>query len=184
MAKPKRKPKKKGHGHGPKPPSPEAIIDDLKAKAAEIASADPAAAGPLWGAAHKLLIKTDADTHEVMTLIASRDVEGLEQLVRRLAGGTVEPAAEDHAEASGPEIPAEVLKQAMRAFRKRVKLTRLDHESKLGVGPMTGGKKADFDAIMAPNDFDREVWETLVAQGKLKAMGTGFYSLVDDDGGG
>ena len=78
---------------------------------------------------------------------------------------------------SGPDVPGEEKKKAMRAFRKRIKLVRLDHESKLGVGPMTGGKKADFDAILPPQEFAPEVWEALAADGQLRAAGQGFYML-------
>ncbi|MCP3914857.1 MAG: hypothetical protein GY711_04755 [bacterium] len=68
----------------------------------------------------------------------------------------------------------------MRAFRKRLKLTRLDHESKLGVGPMTGGRKASFDAILPPHEFPPEVWRALVAEGKLRDLGAGFFQLEED----
>ena len=42
---------------------------------------------------------------------------------------------------------------------------------------MSGGKKADFDAIMAPREFPDAVWEKLADQGMLKRMGKGFYEL-------
>ena len=40
---------------------------------------------------------------------------------------------------SPAEIPPEQLKLAYKAFKKRLKLTRLDSESKLGVGPLSSG---------------------------------------------
>ncbi len=78
-----------------------------------------------------------------------------------------------------PEQQHEIqLKSAMTAFKKRLKLTRLDQESRLGGGrPTTGGKKSDVDAIIPPNQFPREIWEELAKQGKLKNTGGGFYSL-------
>jgi hypothetical protein len=70
------------------------------------------------------------------------------------------------------------LKQALTAFKKRIKLTRLDQESKLGGNrPTTSGKKSDIAGIMPPGQFRREVWEELVKQGKLKSLGGGFYTL-------
>ncbi len=70
------------------------------------------------------------------------------------------------------------LKQALTAFKKRIKLTRLDQESRLGGGrPTTSGKKSDIAGIMPPGQFRREVWEELVRQGKLKSLGGGFYTL-------
>lgn len=55
-----------------------------------------------------------------------------------------------------PEPPAkEELRLAMKAFRKRLKLTRLDDESGLGYGPMSSGQKSDIVAITPPNQFPR-----------------------------
>jgi hypothetical protein len=187
MTKGKRKRKRPGGG-GPAGPSPEAILAELGARAEEIAAADPGEAGPLWGAAHKLLLKTDVDASEAARIVATRDAGGLSHVVRVLAGD--ETAEEETAPADetpttpAADVPAETLKKAMRAFRKRLKLTRLDHESKLGVGPMSGGRRADFDAIMAPREFPPEVWEALVAQGKLRPMGPGFYELAEEAGHG
>jgi hypothetical protein len=75
-------------------------------------------------------------------------------------------------------IPPEQLKQALKAFKKRLKLTRLDDESRLGYGPMTGGGKSGVVAISPPNQFPREVWQELVKQGKLKPAGSGLYELA------
>lgn len=77
--------------------------------------------------------------------------------------------------ASGP--PREELKQALKAFKKRLKLMRLDAESGLGGGPLSGGKKSDIVAITPPNQFPQAVWDELVRQGKLKKAGRGTYEL-------
>lgn len=76
----------------------------------------------------------------------------------------------------------EQLKSALKAFRKRLKLTRLDEESKLGRtgNPMSGGKKSAVVAIMAPREYPQPVWDELVRQGKLKRSGGGFYELVGE----
>ena len=70
------------------------------------------------------------------------------------------------------------LKKAMKAFRKRLKLTILDQESKLGRSPLTSGKKSAIVAIMAPYGYPPEVWQELVKQGKLKDAGRGFFELI------
>ena len=82
--------------------------------------------------------------------------------------------------AASIDIPHETRKMAMHAIRKRLKLTRLDHESKLGVGPMSSGRKADVDAILPPHEYARQVWEALVAEGQLNAAGQGFYALGEE----
>ena len=74
--------------------------------------------------------------------------------------------------------PPEDLKRALKAFKKRLKLARLDDESSLGVGPMSGGKSSGIVAIQPPNQFPKAVWDALVAQEKLKYMGQGLYELV------
>jgi len=87
---------------------------------------------------------------------------------------TDEPAAED----KGSLEPAN-LKRAMKAFRKRMKLTRLNEESKLGRNPLTSGKKSQVVAIMPPRQYPDEIWQELTRQGKLKDTGGGFYELVE-----
>jgi hypothetical protein len=91
----------------------------------------------------------------------------------------------------GSELPAvdpaiaaaaarkEQLRLAMKAFRKRLKLTILDDESRLGRGPMSGGSKSSVIAITPPNQFPRDVWEELAEQGKIKRAGRGVYELME-----
>lgn len=78
-----------------------------------------------------------------------------------------------------PASPSELeLKQALTAFKKRLKLMRLDQESRLGGGrPTTSGKKSDIDQIIPPDRFSRDVWKALAAKKLLKDHGGGFYSL-------
>ena len=78
---------------------------------------------------------------------------------------------------SGGPTPQE-LKQALKAFRKRLRLTQLDEESKLGGGPLSHNR-ARIVAITPPNQFAPAVWEELVKQGKLKKAGGGTYELVE-----
>lgn len=79
---------------------------------------------------------------------------------------------------SGSAIPDDELKRAFGAFKKRLKLTKLDQESKLGAGkPLTSGKKSDVMGIIPPNQFPRPVWDELAKRGQLRDMGGGFYSL-------
>jgi len=73
----------------------------------------------------------------------------------------------------------EELRLAMKAFRKRLKLMKLDDESRLGRGPMSGGGKSGVVAITPPNQFAKDVWEELAEQGKLKRAGRGVYELID-----
>lgn len=78
-----------------------------------------------------------------------------------------------------PAIDPDELKRALTAFKKRHKLTKLDHESKLGASrPMTGGKDVGNIGIIPPNAFPRAVWQELSRQGKIKDLGGGFFAPV------
>jgi hypothetical protein len=72
----------------------------------------------------------------------------------------------------------EVIKKAIHAFKKRLKLTRLDSDSRLGHGPMSSGQMDKILAIQPPNGFPPEVWEELVTLGKLRRSGHGLYELA------
>jgi hypothetical protein len=72
------------------------------------------------------------------------------------------------------------LKKAFKAFRKRLKLMRLDEESNIGGGPLSGGRKSEIVAITPPHEFPQEVWDELVRQGKLRKAGHGTYEVVEE----
>lgn len=81
-------------------------------------------------------------------------------------------------DASEPSVPTpEQLKSALKAFRKRLKLTRLDDQSRIGVGPMSSGRQSAIVGIMPPDQFPQQVWDELVRQGKLKKVGRQQYAL-------
>jgi hypothetical protein len=67
-------------------------------------------------------------------------------------------------------------KRALKAFKKRLKLTRLDDESGLSRG---GGKKSGITGITPPTGHPPGIWEELVSLGKLKREMSSTYSLVD-----
>lgn len=71
----------------------------------------------------------------------------------------------------------EELKRALKAFKKRLKLTQLDEDSRLGHSPLTGARST-IVSIQPPSGFGKEVWEELADKGYLKRDGIGFYELV------
>jgi hypothetical protein len=79
---------------------------------------------------------------------------------------------------SPPPPSPEELKRALKAFKKRLKLTRLDAESSISGGPLSGGRRADIVAITPPAEFPPAVWDALVKQGKIKPAGRGMYELT------
>jgi hypothetical protein len=79
-----------------------------------------------------------------------------------------------------PVQDREVLRRAMKAFRKSLKVTRLDAESSIGGGPMSSGRHSEILGMRPPDRYPREVWEELARQGKLVARGHGIYELGKD----
>jgi hypothetical protein len=84
-------------------------------------------------------------------------------------------SASDASPAPGPS-PQE-LKAALKAFKKRLKLTCLDDQSRIGVGPMSSGRASGIVAITPPDQYPSAVWEELARQGKLRRSGNGLYEL-------
>ncbi len=83
------------------------------------------------------------------------------------------------ADASQPPAHSpQELKAALKAFRKRLKLTCLDDQSRVGVGPMSSGRQSGIVGITPPDQFPDGVWDELVRQGRLKRAGSGLYELA------
>jgi len=80
-----------------------------------------------------------------------------------------------------PAVPTkEQLKGALKAFKKRLKFTRLDAESQLSKNPLSTGRGSGIIAIIPPVDYPQAVWDELVRQGKLKKAGYGQYELAPE----
>ncbi|MBL7215919.1 MAG: hypothetical protein ISS71_09605 [Phycisphaerae bacterium] len=82
---------------------------------------------------------------------------------------------EEDQKTPGEDLSPEVLKRAMKAFKKRLKLTSLDEDSRLGRGACSGGAKG-VCAIQPPNQYPPAVWEELCRQGRLRCS-HGLYEL-------
>jgi hypothetical protein len=75
------------------------------------------------------------------------------------------------------EHDRECLKRALKAFRKRLNLARLDAESTMGHGPMSKGLESSIVGVRAPDQYPQEVWDELVRQKRLIAGRDGVYEL-------
>ena len=80
--------------------------------------------------------------------------------------------------ARGESISLEETKRAYRAFKKRLKLARLDDESRLGHRAMSSGGRSGIMAVQPPAQYPQAVWDELVRQGKLRYVGHGLYELA------
>jgi len=173
MAKPKKRKKKPGHAPPPSTVDPAAVIAEIVQLRTELESGGEPAT---WGRVQKLLLSIKAAPSETARAVMGRDLPTLDQLLAALQGEETEPPPSEEPR-SLPEFPDEELRKAMKAFRRRLKLTKLDHESKLGHSPLTTGKDAAFDSILPPSGFDEDIWRVLVERGQLEELGYGFYRL-------
>ena len=132
---------------------------------------DPRRAGGEWKQVYKLLQKTDLPTDRMTHIVGMRDVARLTELIDQLRSPAA-ASAPPHADAPS----ADICRRAMRAFRKRLALTRLDEESKISShSALSKGADSRMTAIVPPTDWPESVWRELVRQGKLRYVGDGFY---------
>ena len=83
-----------------------------------------------------------------------------------------------------PAHTPQELKAAVKAFKKKLKLTRLDDQSRIGVGPMSSGRESGIVGIAPPDQYPQSVWDELERQGKLKKIEQGLYEMVQQPQGG
>lgn len=150
------------------------IVTKLEELLAAIrAYGDPRRAADEWKQAYKLLRKTDLPPARLTGIVGMRDVTRLAEAVGQLRAP---------AEAAAPppaDVPdAETCRRALRAFRKRSALSRLDEESRLGRSPLSKGAVPAAAAIIPPSEWPESVWRELARQGKLRCIGQGFYELT------
>ncbi|HTF88943.1 MAG TPA: hypothetical protein VK843_11080 [Planctomycetota bacterium] len=137
----------------------------LMARLAEIA-ADPANA-EAWSAASLALGGTREKEPDLAAAIDAHDAAALRAIAEQWALGKRQL----------PEHDREVLKRAMKAYRKSLKITQLDAESGIAGGPMSGGRPSGITGITPPVRYPREVWAELARQGRLIDARQGVYEL-------
>jgi len=130
---------------------------------------DPRKASAEWKQVYKLLQNGSLPPGRITGVVGMRDVAGLAAMIEELRA----PAP-----AALADVPNEdTCRKAMQAFRRRMSLTILDEESKLGRGPLSKGASGDVAAIVPPREWPDSVWQELVRQGKLRYIGHGLYEL-------
>jgi hypothetical protein len=120
-----------------------------------------------WSRAREVLGAARASEPELAAVIDAKDAAALRAIVAEWASG----------KRVLPEQDREVLKRALKAFRKSLKVTRLDAESSIGVGPMSSGRHSGIVGVIPPPRYPREVWDELVRQGRLRGGKQGIYEL-------
>ncbi|MFG0319606.1 MAG: hypothetical protein ACF8XB_20205 [Planctomycetota bacterium JB042] len=142
------------------------------AEAVEAIRAEPERADALWSSLAFDYATTSAADPDVAAAIAARDPAAVEKILEDW----------DRDRRPRPLEDREMLKKAMKAFRKRLKLTRLDDESRLGVGATTKGSPSAIVGIVPPNDHPPAIWAELARQGRLVDCKGGMYGLAEEAG--
>lgn len=121
----------------------------------------------LWDSAKRAFASEEQEDEELELVLEAEDLKLLTEIVEAWKKDQRVLPAHDRL----------TLKRAMKSFRKRLKLTMLDDASGLGVGPMSGGRGSDIVGVAPPEHYPKEVWATLVRQGRLVADRWGTYEL-------
>lgn len=145
-----------------------ALLSRFLSSIAEEVAQDPTS-GEIWDRAGQALGQSREKEVELASAIDQRDAAALSSIVSQWGSG------ERHL----PEQDREVLRRALKAFRKKIKVMRLDAESTIGGGATSGGRQSGIVGITPPDRFPREVWDELARQGRLTDTGNGIYELVD-----
>ncbi len=140
----------------------------LSAKLAEGVS--PEEEDGLWNRLERDLAAADAEEDADIALpVLERSREQIDALIETW----------DTGRRVYPKWDREILKRALKAFRKRLKLARLDDESSSGRNPLSKGETSSILGVKAPEQFTQETWDALIAQGKLQDAGYGLLELVE-----
>ena len=146
-----------------------ALLSALLSRLSKELAADPASATAWTQAAAAIEVVRTAEP-ELARIVDQRDAAALAALAADWSSGAK----------LLPEHDRATLKSAVKAFKKSLKVTRLDDESGIGGGAMSSGKRSGIVAIAPPARFAQDVWDELVRQGKLIDARHGIYELRGD----
>lgn len=146
-------------------PRSELLSHFLAARAAELAAA-PGDGAP-WAAASSALAALHDIDDDLRAAVEAKDLARLQGILEEWTSGKRSP----------PDHDRDLLKRAMRAFRKRLGVTVLDAESNLGGRGLSAGRSSDISGITPPRDYPREIWLELARQGRLRNAGQGVFEL-------
>lgn len=128
-----------------------------------------------WADAREALAASGEKEEDISAAVAAEDAPAIRAILEQWRSG------KRHL----PEHDREVLKRAMKAYRKRFKVTVLDAESSIAGGPMSAGRRSTIVGITPPERYPRAVWDELVRQGRLLSSGrSGTYELPPEPGQG
>ena len=130
---------------------------------------------PSWPKAQRALRLAKEDDPDIGDSDAgvAVELEEVDELARLVAGwndGSIGLPVSDRA----------ILKRAMKALRKRLKLARLDDESALGGRGLTGGRHSSISGVRRPEQYPDEVWDLLQKLDRIRDVGHGLVEPVGE----
>lgn len=124
----------------------------------------------LWAAAAGALGGVRTTDPDVAAAIDARDAAALRAIVELWVAGRRPLPSQDQ----------EVLRRALKAFHKSLRVTQLDAESGIGGRGLSKGQASGIVGIQPPSRFTPEVWNQLVRQGVLRGGRHGVYELAKE----
>jgi hypothetical protein len=151
------------------------LITRLRDLVARIAAGlDPAAADAAWAEAETAVNAAGAGEEAAIALpVLERDANAVAALVAAWDAKTTPLATEDQA----------VLRRAMNAYKKRLKLTRADDEYSSSRNPLSRGTSSSILGVRPPDQFTADVWALLVRHGRLRDGGHGLLEPIGEGPG-
>lgn len=147
------------------------LCDRIHTLAAELAAADEPGQAVLWRQMERAIESADAgEDADIMLPVLERSLADLHGLFDGWRTGQL-PL---------PEWDKAILKRAMKAYRKRLKLARLDDESSGSRNPLSKGETSSILGVKPPEQYPPEIWARLIEQGRLRDGGYGLLELASD----
>lgn len=136
-----------------------------EARARIVAASGPDGAEAAWRQAQAAVQAADAaEEAEVALPVLERDLSALDALLAAWDARALPLTAWDQS----------VLKRAMNAFKRRLKLIRADDEASSSRGPFSRGATSAIRGARPPEQYSPDIWDLLVAQGRLRDGGEGL----------
>ncbi|MCC7509983.1 MAG: hypothetical protein IT464_11525 [Planctomycetes bacterium] len=76
------------------------------------------------------------------------------------------------------DVSKEEMERAFKAFKKRLKIYQADAAGSMAPASHLSGARPTITGITPPDQYPQEVWDALVAKGKLKKSGKNTYELA------
>lgn len=144
------------------------LVNVMRELVAQISAAEEPE--PLWAELEAALGEAEvSEIEEIALPVLDRSLDDVTALLDAWDAGKVPLAPRDRG----------ILKRALKAYRKRLKIFRLDDEVSGSRGPFSKGAVSAIQGITPPEQYAQEIWDRLVMQGRLRDAGDGLLELVE-----